>query len=34
MASDTIMAAALTSEDLIEGIIATAQNRPPVWKGK
>lgn len=34
MASDTIMAAALTSEDLMEGIIAPAQNRPPVWKGK
>jgi enoyl-CoA hydratase/carnithine racemase len=33
-ASDTIMSAALTSEDLMEGAIAYAQNRPPVWKGR
>ena len=33
-ATDTIMAAALTSEDLMEGAIAYAQNRPPVWKGR
>ena len=33
-ATDTLMAASLTSEDLMEGMIAFSQERPPVWKGK